>query len=231
VSHGCAILKVLLFVSICCNIIVGPKKKVVHFSGSFPPTFGIMINSNLLEILQNFTKEQLSSLQEYLHWSMREQPFDRKEALQLLEIIVDHYPDLQHEGLQKEAVFAQMFPKKAFVERKVDKIMVNLAKGLRSFQLHQHYLQPENEFHQLLDILQVYKAKGMVARYQQGFKQLEAYMKANPKQSLKAAFEFYQFQYEKLDWNSLHNNQRSDLDLPVSSSRSKITIKLTGTTS
>ncbi|MBU6342622.1 MAG: hypothetical protein KGS48_14095 [Bacteroidetes bacterium] len=173
-----------------------------------------MINSNLLEILQTFSKDQLCSFQEYFTWLMRDQAFERNEALQLLEIIIDYYPNLQHEGLQKEAVFAQMFPQKAFVERKIDKIMVNLSKGLRSFQLHQHYLQPENEFHQLLDILQVYKAKGMVARYQQGFKQLEAYMKENQKQSLKAVFEFYQFQYEKLDWNSLNNNQRSDLDLP-----------------
>ena len=173
-----------------------------------------MINSNLLEVLQTFTKDQLTSFQEYLYWSMRDQPFDRNEATQLLEIIVDHHPDFQQEALQKEAVFAQMFPQKAFVERKIDKIMVNLGKSLRNFQLHQHYLQPENEFHQLLDILQVYKAKGMVARYQQGFKQLEAYVKANQKQSLKTALEFYQFQYEKLDWNSLHNNQRSDLDLP-----------------
>ena len=50
-SHGCAIVKVLLFVSICRNIIVGPPKKVVHFSGSFPPTFGIMININLFGLL------------------------------------------------------------------------------------------------------------------------------------------------------------------------------------
>jgi hypothetical protein len=173
-----------------------------------------MINSNLLEVLQTFTKDQLTSFQEYLYWSMRDQPFDRNEAAQLLEIIIDHYPDLQHDALLKNAVFAKMFPKKAFVERKIDKIMVNLGKSLRNFQLHQHYLQPENEFHQLLDILQVYKAKGMVARYQQAFKQLEAYIKGNEKQSLKAALEFYQFEYEKLDWNSLHNNQRSDLDLP-----------------
>lgn len=172
-----------------------------------------MINSNLIEILQTLSKEDLLSFQEYVHWTMRNQPFDRAESLNLLEIILKHFPNFTHKSLEKEAVFKQMYPGKPFVERKIDKIMVNLTKCLRAFQLHQYYMRPENEFNQLLDILQVYKINGLSARYQQAFRQLETLVQEKKEVSLKSIFQNFQFEYEKMDWSSLYNNQKSDINL------------------
>jgi hypothetical protein len=145
---------------------------------------------------------------------MRSQQFERVEALNLLEIIMEYYPDFQDTFLKKEAVFTRLYPGKPFVERKIDKIMVHLTKCLRSFQLHHHYMQPENEFNQLLDILQVYKTKGLMARYQQAFRQLESFVGANTKKSLKTARQQFLFENEKMDFNSLFNTQKNDLNLP-----------------
>lgn len=172
-----------------------------------------MFNSNLVEVLRTLTRDEFDSFIEFVPWALHKQPSKRNEAIKLLNIIVEYYPEFDHSLLTKEKIFNKMFPGKPFVELKIDKIMVNLTKCLRMHFLTLRYQDPKNEFNHHLEICQFYKEKGLSARYQQSFRQLETYFNEHNLLSLEHAYKRFQIEYEKLDWFSITNDHKTDINL------------------
>jgi hypothetical protein len=64
----------------------------------------------------------------------------------LLEICLKHPWDNPGQKLDKKDVMTAIFPNQPFVDGKLDKVMVEAHKVIRSFLLTQHFFREENEF-------------------------------------------------------------------------------------
>ena len=213
VSHGISFFVVLLFVLLCCNIIAPAKQKKLQISGSFPSDYINMLKSNFLETLRTLTRDELNSFIEFVPWALHKDPVKREEAVKLLDILIVYFPEFNHPSLTSKKIFKKMFPDKAYVDLKIDKIMGSLTKCLRLHFLTLRYLEPENEFNHLLEICQFHKEKGLSARYQQSFRQLESLFSQDQPHSLDTIYKNYLLEYERLDWLSIANDHKSDINL------------------
>jgi hypothetical protein len=204
---------VMLFVLIRCNIIALAKQKKLQISGSFPSDYINMLKSNFLEVLRTLTRDELDSFIEFVPWALHKDPVKREEAVKLLDILMGYFPEFNHASLVPKKIFKKMFPDKDYVDLKIDKIMGSLTKCLRLHFLTLRHLEPQKEFDHLLEICQFHKEKGLSARYQQSFRQLESYFNQNHPRSLVQTYKNYQVEYERLDWQSMVNDHKTDVNL------------------
>ncbi len=172
-----------------------------------------MLKSNFVVILRTLTREEFNSFVEFVPWALHQEPSKREEAVKLLDILIGYFPEFNHPSLTSKKIFKKMFPDKDYVELKIDKIMGSLTKCLRMHFLTLRYLEPKNEFDHLLEICQFHKEKGLSARYQQSFRQLENLFSQDQPHSLDYIYKNYQLEYEKLDWLSITNDHKSDINL------------------
>jgi|GEM_PF-1293508 len=172
-----------------------------------------MLKSNFLETLRTLTRDELNSFIEFVPWALHKDPVKREEAVKLLDILIVYFPEFNHPSLTSKKIFKKMFPDKAYVDLKIDKIMGSLTKCLRLHFLTLRYLEPENEFNHLLEICQFHKEKGLSARYQQSFRQLESLFSQDQPHSLDTIYKNYLLEYERLDWLSIANDHKSDINL------------------
>lgn len=172
-----------------------------------------MLKSNFVVILRTLTREEFNSFVEFVPWALHQEPSKREEAVKLLDILIGYFPEFNHPSLTSKKIFKKMFPDKDYVELKIDKIMGSLTKCLRMHFLTFRYLEPKNEFNHLLEICQFHKEKGLSARYQQSFRQLESLLTQNQPRSLDSIYKNYLLEYERLDWLSIANDHKTDINL------------------
>ncbi len=172
-----------------------------------------MLKSNFVVILRTLTREEFNSFVEFVPWALHQEPSKREEAVKLLDILIGYFPEFNHPSLTSKKIFKKMFPDKDYVDLKIDKIMGSLTKCLRMHFLTLRYLEPKNEFDHLLEICQFHKEKGLSARYQQSFRQLENHFSQNHPHSLDQTYKNYQIEYERLDWQSMANDHKTDINL------------------
>ncbi|MDX2281745.1 MAG: hypothetical protein NW218_19300 [Saprospiraceae bacterium] len=172
-----------------------------------------MLKSNFLETLRTLTRDELNSFIEFVPWALHKDPVKREEAVKLLDILIVYFPEFNHPSLTSKKIFKKMFPDKPYIDLKIDKIMGSLTKCLRIHFLTLRYLEPENEFNHLLEICQFHKEKRLSARYQQSFRQLESLLTQNQPRSLDSIYKNYLLEYERLDWLSIANDHKTDINL------------------
>jgi len=91
----------------------------------------------------------------------------RAHVLPLLIICLSQkWADLDQK-IDKQSVFATLFPNQKFVEGRLEKIMVEAHKVVRTTLIVNHYFRNDNEFHQGFDFAEITRTKGLNTRYQQ----------------------------------------------------------------
>ena len=129
----------------------------------------------------------------------------------LLEICFNH---LGQEGLEKKTVFVGLFPDQEFVEGKLEKVMVEAHKVVRTALLVGNYLSADNEFQQAFDYAQIVRARDLGVLYPQLLSRLK---KAQEGSQVKNASYFHQqFLVENAlhEEECLHNQKKGDLNIP-----------------
>jgi len=132
-----------------------------------------MEQSQLIELIQVLKTEekghvlQFSTLSYFNHGRMRAQ------VIPLLEICLNHPWHLSDQKLDKMKVFEKVFPNQVFVEGKLEKVMVEAHKVVRTYLLTQRYFREENTFHQWLDFSEFAREQGLDTRYHQTMEDLK----------------------------------------------------------
>ena len=107
-----------------------------------------MEQSQLVELIKTLSPKEKEQI---LHFS--KVPFFLQGKMKLyvgplLELCLRHPWHDPEQKLEKNAVYTMLFSGQPFVERKLDKVMVDAHKMIRAFLLTQYYFREENEFHQ-----------------------------------------------------------------------------------
>lgn len=138
----------------------------------------------------------------------------RTHIIPLFEICLSHPWGSKDKNLNKKEVFALIFPKQAFVDGKLEKLMVEAHKLLRTFLLIQYYCREDNDFDQTLDFSEILRSRGLVDRHEQILTRL----KKKQEGTLYKDSTFY-FKQIKLETSvhyieSLNNQRKGDLNIP-----------------
>lgn len=138
----------------------------------------------------------------------------RKQVRPMLQLCLDYLKNDNPVAIEKENWYRQIFDNQQFVEGKLEKVMVEAHKFIRSYLLVRHYFREENEFYQTYDFSEILRTRRLDARHQYTLSKLQR-LQADTVQR-DAAYFYQQFLLEKAihDRESVHNQAKGDLNIP-----------------
>ncbi len=173
-----------------------------------------MEQSQLVELIRTLKPEEKAPL---LHFSAA-QYFNngrmRAQVIPLLDICLNHPWHLDEQRLDKKEVFEKIFPDQAFVEGKLEKVMVEAHKVVRTFLLVQRYFREANEFYQLLDFSEEVHVRGLNARYELLIARLQKIQVESPYTDAQFFRRQFLLEFSKNNEESIRNQAKGDLNVP-----------------
>lgn len=158
-----------------------------------------MAPSKLIATLRSLNKRELSRFQEYVNT-----PYFNKQSdvSGLLNQLVVHAPDYPAENIQKEKVFATLFPDKAYHQQRMREVMAGLYRLLRNYLAQLNWEQ--TEYAQELAALDQYRKRGLDGVFQKELNAIRKKLATN--QQLESAHYFTEFELARIA--NLHFGQQ-----------------------
>ena len=188
------------------------SKKQDTFAGPF--LHDIMTNTYLVDVIKALNPKERGEIESFLAFSSLKKAGNWKEMTTLYQIILDTAPAFSDEKLEKNRVYQLVFPDQAVVQGKLDKLMADLNKVVRSFILTQKYLREENEVRQQVDWAAWLRDHGMLDRARQITSKLEVNAKQDSLESLGQYRNYLMIAEENHEQDSIQNQVRGDLSIP-----------------
>ncbi len=173
-----------------------------------------MEQSQLVELIQTLSPKEKEHI---LHFAAL--PFFPRSKMKsyvkpLLVICLKHPWHDTDQKLGKAEVSALLFTGQAFVEGKLEKVMVEAHKVIRDFLLAQNYFREENEFRQVFDFAEIIRLRGLDTRYRHLLTQLKKIIADTQGHSTLFFHDQFLLEYIIHNEESLHNQVRGDLNIP-----------------
>ena len=173
-----------------------------------------MEQSQLIELISTLNTEEKEHIRQFAVIPFINSGKMKAFVLPLLDICLNHSDNGLPQSLAKQTVFALLFPRQEFIDGKLEKVMVEAHKVVRTVLLLLYYLREDNEFQQGFDYSQIVRIRGLSIRYQHLLMRLKK--KQEDGQRKNANYFHQQFQLENAihDEESLHNQKKGDLNIP-----------------
>lgn len=172
-----------------------------------------MHNSQLVEIIQHFTPEELDEFRLFAASPFYNRGIFIKETQTLLHFITVAAPAFAPEAITRELAYQFLFPDAKWVEGKLDKIISELHKLCRKFIEVSNYQAPQNNFRQLLDQARFFAVHKLEARFLNTIKKLEGMLSDPQKQELSFFQNRFLLDYERSGYHSVWNRKKDDMHL------------------
>ncbi|MCC7246051.1 MAG: hypothetical protein IT269_10250 [Saprospiraceae bacterium] len=172
-----------------------------------------MKDTHVVELIKALHPDELDDLRRFSTLGWVEKGDYARYAPLLLEILLKAYPDFEAENIEKNSVYDILFPGQPFVSSRLEKINVEAAKIIRTFLQVKYYLREENEFNRNLDMVVIFRNRGMSNRYEQWFSRLQKKLSQDIPFTENHFFHQYLLNMEQGYWMSLHNQQKNDMNL------------------
>ena len=173
-----------------------------------------MINSKLLEIIKALSPPEFHRLGLFLRSPYFQQNGLVDDERRLFELLEKKYPDYTEESLDKNKVFAILYPESAFVKGKLEKKMSALLKNVERFLVQEMQTQEENDFTRKLNLAKFYREKKVDRLYEITLKHLQNHQNKISRKGKEDYYNEFLLQREVSDFKSLRNTRREDLNLP-----------------
>lgn len=173
-----------------------------------------MESTYLVELIKMLSPAKREELLLFVQSPYHNRSIHEKDLQVLLRVILAAAPEFSAESLAKEKVYDQVFSGQSFVKGKLEKLMVELNKLIRSFLLIEHYSRETNEFQQTLDLAGLLRRGGQELRYQQTLAHAAKLLDSEPWEAPERFYRRFQLAYETHDWLSLTNHAKGELNIP-----------------
>ncbi len=173
-----------------------------------------MEQSQLVELIRLLKPEEKEHVLEFSTLHFFNVGRMRERVITLLSICLDHPWHLNEQKLEKMEVSQLVFPGENYVEGKLEKVMVEAHKVVRSFLLSQRYFREENEFSQILDFSEIAREKGLEIRYRQLMTRLEKMQDTSPFENRQFFQQHFALEFAKCDEATVRNQAKGDLNIP-----------------
>lgn len=173
-----------------------------------------MTNTYLLEIIRALQPRQRAEMALFLESPLYNEGGNAEELKTLYKIILEAAPDFLEEKLVKERVYALVYPDTNFVQGKLEKLMVELNKLLRTFLLSKRYLSEQNEAQLQIDWLTWLREEGLGTRAQLLLSKMKSKKSDESEESLERYRLDLMMAEEKHELQSIQNQINGDLGIP-----------------
>jgi hypothetical protein len=189
-----------------------PSKTITLFSKiSSRDRTDSMHNSQLVEILQCFTPDEIEEFKLFTASPFYNRGIFVKETQGLLEFITAS--SFNPDALSRDSAYRFLFQDSKWVEGKLDKIISELHKLCRKFIETTTYHKPQNQFRHLLDQAQFFADCKLETRYLNTIQKLEGLLSSSQKQELSFFQNRFWLDYEHSGYSSIFNRKKGDLHL------------------
>lgn len=170
-----------------------------------------MEQSQLTELILTLSPEEKKQVLEFAPLSLFTKGKYKHYVVNLLNVCLFHdWPN----PLSKEEIYATVFPGEPFVEGKLEKMMVEAHKLVRSFLLTQHYFRAENEFDQVFDFGEITRVRKLVGRSKSALNRLQKIQETIHFKNSNFFLNQFKLEYAYHDVESLNNQVKGDLNIP-----------------
>ena len=173
-----------------------------------------MEQSQLLELIRTLQPSETEHIRYFARLPFFNNGRMKSLVVPLLDIFLSHSWDDSRQIFTKSQVFEILFPGQEFIEGKLEKVMVEALRVIRSSLLALYYFRPENEFCQIFDFSEVIRIRGLDVRYLQQLAKLQKMQEESL--YMNVTFYFQQFLLENAihEKESLYNQVKGDLNVP-----------------
>ncbi|MDO8368092.1 MAG: hypothetical protein Q7T20_14920 [Saprospiraceae bacterium] len=173
-----------------------------------------MEQSQLIELIQTLNPSERAQIKEFAQISFVNHGAHRAKVILLLDLCMAHPWKDPATVPDKRSMHASLYPEHEFKQWRLEHVMVEAHKIVRSFLGMKHYLSAENEFDQVLDFAKIVRARGLKNRYNQLITRLQ---KLQEETVIKCP-EHYRRQFElesEIHFEEcLNNHKKGDLNIP-----------------
>ena len=171
-----------------------------------------MEQSQLVELIRTLKPEERAQIQHFSTNPMFNNGRMRAQIIPLLQLCLNHTWVEEGAELEKKKVYELVFPNQPFVEGKLEKVMVEAQKILKSFLIIQRYMKSENEIVHSLDFAEELRSRGLFSRYQQLTVRIQKVLDESPLNDRNINFQ-YLLEFSKYDEESIRNQAKGDLNI------------------
>ncbi len=173
-----------------------------------------MTNTYLLEVIQALRPAEQQEMVLYLASPLFNKGGNAQEVAKLYQLIMAAAPDFPAHLVQKDIIYAQMFPAQANVQGKLEKLMADLNKMVRNYALTNRYLSENMEEERQIDWAGWLRERGLPERSRQVIHKLKTQNERVEKESLKRYQSNLLIAEEEHEWESTQNQFKGDLQIP-----------------
>jgi len=186
-------------------------EKLLHFLTIIP--IDTMVQSQLIELICTLNQPEKDLIQQFAQLPFFNQGRMKAFVPGLLAFCLSHPWQESQVILDKKTVFSSIFPNQEFVEGKLEKIMVEAHKVVRTVLLVQQYLHEENDFLLNFDYAKILRGNGLEVRYQLLLSKLQKIQQETEIKDSNYLYQQYILEYSIHDYESLHNQKKGDINV------------------
>lgn len=173
-----------------------------------------MTESKVFEAVKSLSAAEQAGFGLFLQGPYFHRGFSAQELKPFYELILAYQLGNRHISLTKESAHSLVFPGQSYMESRMDRLMFELNRLIKTFLLIKHYLREENELEQMLNWATIMRSKGQSMEVAKQAEKLKKSNQALTKDSINNYFYDYLIAQEEHEWHSIYNKQKNDLGLP-----------------
>lgn len=173
-----------------------------------------MTNTYLLEVIKALTPDERQEMACFLASPYFNRGKHARAIAQLYQIILAAAPGFSETLLNRERVTALVFPDPDATPGRLEKLIADLNKLLRTFAITQQYLTEKNEARQTIDWARWLRKKGLADTSRKVVEKLKKKRTGGQLESLEQYRIDYLVAEEEHEWQSMHNYFKGDVNIP-----------------
>ena len=173
-----------------------------------------MDQTQLIELIKTLTPTEKAQILPFATTPFFNNGRMRAYVGPLVALCMEHPWHEPEQRLEKMDIYATLFPEQAFVEGKLEKVMVEALKFIRSVLLTLNYFREDNSFHQNLDYTEMLRLRGLAARYQLSMARLKKMQEDDPWKNGQHFQRQFQLETAIHAQECLDNQRKGDLNIP-----------------
>lgn len=172
-----------------------------------------MFKSQLIELLGTIPADRYAGLRKFIDSPFHNDGATAAKRSQLIAIILGSAPDFQAAGLAKEQVYPLIYPGEPPVKGKLDKLMTEALKLVRSYIVVTESGILNNDVTEQIILAKYYREKNLQQRFKLSYEHTLNLLDALPVRDKDFFYKHYLIEYEYFELLNSYNERRDDLNL------------------
>lgn len=169
-----------------------------------------MQDSQLMDIIKTFSKDEMSELRLFVRSPYFNRTNLAEKAIALFDIIYQIYPEFNSPKLQKEKIYATIFPGEQLIAGRLDKTMSALTKVIKKFIVLPKDAQDENSASYHREMAKFHLRQSLEHKFYADCEKSKKILESTDRKDSGTYYQLYKTEELQHDHEILHYNKKGD---------------------